>query len=65
MWFGLISSLTLLIPVSIGLLFHRRNGRLQSYLLGFLIFSVVFETISSFMALNGINNLGMFKVFLI
>lgn len=65
MWFGFISSLSLLIPVSIGLLFHRRNGRLQNYFLGFLIFSVVFESISSFMALKGINNLGMFKVFLI
>ncbi len=64
MWFGLISSLSLIFPLIAGLFFYYRNGKLQTIFLGFVVFSVLFEAVSTALALNGIDNRFMFKLFL-
>ena len=65
MWFNVISSSSLFFPLIAGLFFYNRNGRLQTYFLGFIIFSVIFEAVSSILAYNGINNHWMFKLFFV
>ncbi len=65
MFFDLLSISSLLFPLIAGLFFYYRNGKLQTYFLGFIIFSVVFEAVSDILAFNSINNHWMFKLFFI
>lgn len=65
MLLDLLSILSLLIPLILGLLFYRSNGKPLNFFLWFIVFSSVFELISTTMVYNGINNHGMFKIFLI
>ena len=64
MVFTILSVGSVLFPFIIGLTYYCRNNRIQNYFLGFIFFSILIEITSSTMVVYGINNHGMFKVFL-
>ena len=62
---GVLSSLSLLIPFSIGLLFRKTYGKLQISFLVYLLFSICIESIVWYTAHHEINNIYIFKLFLV
>lgn len=62
---GIISSLSILVPLLIGLIYFRRLENFQKWFWGFIILSALVEIVSSYFAQNDIPNLWIFKIFLI
>jgi len=60
-----ISISSILFPLLAGFSSRYFNDKRLDYFLGFIIFSFVFEIISTSLLMNGINNHGMFKLFVI
>ena len=61
---SLISSLSILIPLLIGLVCFRTLDKLQKWFLGFIVLSALFEIVVSYTGRHGIHNVWLFKVFL-
>jgi hypothetical protein len=65
MWFEKISSFSILIPLLLGLIFIPKLKPLQKAFLLFIVFSGIVECITSYAFSIKMNNLWMFKIFLI
>lgn len=61
----LLSSISMLIPLIIGIIKFNRLDLQQSFFFLFIVISCLFELISVITGLNGINNIWSFKLFLI
>lgn len=65
MWLGIFSSSTILLPLILGFTYLEKINKPQKFFLGFLFFSLIFEIISIYLASQKINNIWMFRYFMI
>ncbi|MDI1235092.1 MAG: hypothetical protein PSX81_12485 [bacterium] len=65
MWLGILSSSTILLPLIMGFINLEQLNKPQKFFLGFLIFSLIFEIISIYLASQKINNIVMFRYFML
>jgi hypothetical protein len=62
---SLISSLSILIPLLIGLVFFKKLDQLQKWFWIFIVISACFDILASYTARHGIPNVWVFKIFLV
>lgn len=65
MWTDYISSVSILVPLTIGIVMYRRVTSLQRVFLGFIVFSTLIELISSYKFYLGEDNFWILRIFLI
>jgi hypothetical protein len=62
---SLISSLSILIPLLIGLVYFKKLDQLQKWFWVFIVVSALFDILASYTARHGIPNVWVFKIFLV